>query len=1248
MSQESWPPIFDALHDMVVVAHRDTLQVVYANRATLHETGHSQETLCAHTFPDLFAAQHRATLRTLVPQMSPNQAESRAWFTAALLMQDGRPLPVEIRISSATLDDEPHLVCVMREAHNWWPVQQELARLDELNQKIISEAPIGIFTFDHNGLVTQVNQAQLDINRVSGARPQDFLGMQIIDNPTIHKNNLDEPLRRVLEGVPFQREIEEFVTRYDEIISIRVQGTPLFDGAGQVVGGLVLVEDITERKQTEKQLRDSEGRFRSLVQGMPDLLFRFDREGRFIDYEPGENIALFSEPEQFLGQPAPTDALPFIRRVFETDEPQIHEYSHMLDDGEHFYEARLMRSGPDEVLAVVRDVTEHVHANVQILKNEQMMRLLLNASSDDSAILIDTNWTIMTINDVAARRFGNEPADMVGTRLLDYYPSEVYGERFAQGERILRRGESVRFEDRRAGMDFDSRGYPILDANGKVIGAALFARDITDRKQAEAALQRKEDLLQGVARATSRLLVPGKLDESIREALAILSEYAQVDRIYVFENHPHPESGDPAATFRFEWVKDGLVPYLDDPELNPFAWEAFGLGRWHALLSRGETLCSLVRNLPPDEQPILTSRGSKSIVITPIFVDDLFWGFIGFDDPQAERIWPDDEISALRLLAASIGAAIKRQQNEDNLRRERNIAETLRDVGNVLTSTLDLDDVLARLLEQVQRVVPYEAANIMLVSDGMARIVYHRRYDTVGQDPAEVGRISYRIQDTPNLRTMAESRAPLVVADVQNHPGWLHSPQTAWIRSWLGAPIVVKGEVVALFSLDSAQVNFYSDEHKVLLAPFVQQARIAFENAQLYRQIQEQADQLKASLEQRNLLYEAAQDILSTLELNDVLARLAEHMATIARASRVYICQYDAVDICSTVMAAYPADTALPACNGRAGAGELGKLRETRDIIQTRRGIIITRAEVPSDLFDNTCLRDAHTVMLVPLYSQDRLMGIAVICDTRPDRVHTDADITLCQTLAAQAAIAIEQATLFANIQELERIKSEMIRIASHDLGGPLTRLHTLIALMEEQLAGLVDSHQLHYFEMMWKAQAQMQQIVTDILSLERIEAHQQAMEPVVWPALIRHVVDGVQTDLETSQHTLTVECQDALPAVKGNPLQMQQALANLVQNAIKYTPPQGAIVVRAFASDYGDKPGIRVEVVDNGPGIPSDQQSYVFEPFFRTPQAIDRAIPGTGLGLSLVKSAITYHGGNVYVHSAEGEGATFGFWVPV
>ncbi|MEW6577834.1 MAG: GAF domain-containing protein, partial [Chloroflexota bacterium] len=508
------------------------------------------------------------------------------------------------------------------------------------------------------------------------------------------------------------------------------------------------------------------------------------------------------------------------------------------------------------------------------------------------------------------------------------------------------------------------------------------------RIRAEDALRLSEStsraLLEGVSRATSRLLAIHDLDAAINEALALLGESLEVSRVFIFRTHPHPSSGEMAASLAYEWVRAGLISGLGLPEYQNMDFHALGIEDIYERLSAGEMIDGSDPALRQALVNLPLSDLIPSFLVVPIFAQGEYWGSIGFEHRDLGWHWQEEHRSALRTLANSLGAAIARHQAEVRLRQERDFAELLRDTALALTSTLELDDVLARMLDQVGRIIPYEVANVFLIEGDTAHLVRRQATDPARRDPS-AGESRMVLADFPLLRQVVYQQEPCVIADVHQDPDWRFVPGTEYIRSWLAVPIVNRGQVLGLFGLDSTQPDFYGPEHVRLISP-----------------------------------------------------------------------------------------------------------------------------------------------------------------------------------IATQAGIALANARLFADIQSLEQIKSQMIRLASHDLRSPLTRVALLVERLLARTDAARDPRNTQDLLRIREATNSMERLVDQVLSLEMIEARRHTLEAVDWYNLTAQAIDALRPELEAKAQQLTLACPDDLPAIQGDPAQLYHAAYNLLHNAIKYTPAGGSIEVRA------------------------------------------------------------------------------------
>ncbi|MCA1847689.1 MAG: PAS domain S-box protein, partial [Actinobacteria bacterium] len=239
------------------------------------------------------------------------------------------------------------------------------------------------------------------------------------------------------------------------------------------------------------------------------------------------------------------------------------------------------------------------------------------------------------------------------------------------------------------------------------------ARDVTERKRAEEELRRREAILRAVAFAAERFLKKAaSWEESIEEVLERLGRAAEVSRVYIFENY-RGEDGELWGTQRYEWVATGVSSQMDNPLMEAIPYRAAGYGRWVELLSRGELVHGHTREFPEEEQPELREQDILSIVIVPIFVEEEWWGFIGFDECLAEREWSVAEIDALKAAADTLGAAIGRMRAERALRESEERFRATFEQAAVGVAHIGLDGSWLRVNQKLCEIVGYTREELL-------------------------------------------------------------------------------------------------------------------------------------------------------------------------------------------------------------------------------------------------------------------------------------------------------------------------------------------------------------------------------------------------------------------------------------------------------------------------------------------------------------------------------------------------------
>ncbi len=240
--------------------------------------------------------------------------------------------------------------------------------------------------------------------------------------------------------------------------------------------------------------------------------------------------------------------------------------------------------------------------------------------------------------------------------------------------------------------------------------------------------------------------------------------------------------------------------------------------------------------------------GTRLGFAVPLRIGDAVMGVLGVQSDRVDALTLQDR-QVLQTLAAQVSIALHNARLYETEQRRRHLAESLERAGRELSRSLDLDEVLVRILDQLATVVPYERCSIMLAQDGVLRIVAQRGFPE--ERVAKEARVIIREDDV--FLKMAETRRPVVIDDVTQVEGWQFLEGLRINKSWMGVPLVSQDDVIGMFSITRPEAAAFSEEEALLASAFASQAAVALQNARLYDELHrayqrlERLDETKAN-----------------------------------------------------------------------------------------------------------------------------------------------------------------------------------------------------------------------------------------------------------------------------------------------------------------------------------------------------------------------------------------------------------------
>ncbi|NNJ52731.1 MAG: PAS domain S-box protein [Ignavibacteriaceae bacterium] len=433
---------------------------------------------------------------------------------------------------------------------------------------------------------------------------------------------------------------------------------------------------------SEKQI----AQLKSLTDFSLDVLFRISSTGKIIFVSPSIEELIGYKPEEMIGTsfknyiPSNTLSEYFssMKKLLKEKELIVFSADLVNKSGEMIpaeITGRVVSENGKKIgQGSIRSIISRIKAEEQIRSSEETFRAVWE-NSQDGMRLSDENGNIYLCNEAFSELVGKSREELEGKPVSVLYPvasakivMEDYSKNF-NNERVLKQQEAeVQLWNDKT-VYFEITNSFILNADKRKFLLSIF-RDISQRKIDELLIKKKDYLLQGIADATKALMTVLDENEGFSTALSVLGKAADVNRVYIYQHQMQSIKNEMYFSLQYEWVSEGTEYQMENPLFQRIPYSRFSPLKFYENFSQGKSLKFIISELNKEAQQSFLDKNIKSILLVPILVDEIYWGFIGFDEMHTNRIWTDDEESILITMAATIGAFIKRNLFKNALLRK--------------------------------------------------------------------------------------------------------------------------------------------------------------------------------------------------------------------------------------------------------------------------------------------------------------------------------------------------------------------------------------------------------------------------------------------------------------------------------------------------------------------------------------------------------------------------------------------------
>lgn len=572
------------------------------------------------------------------------------------------------------------------------------------------------------------------------------------------------------------------------------------------------------------------------------------------------------------------------------------------------------------------------------------------------------------------------------------------------------------------------------------------------------------------------------------------------------------------------------------------------------------------------------------------------------------------DLAFLARQVETLADVLARVEAERQQRKKEGRFQALYSVSRLLGSSLDLQVVLDQVMDAIIHLTAAERGFLMLRDDDGGLTVKAAR----NLDQKTLTSDNFKFSRTV-VNQVLDTGRPILTTNAAEDPRF--SGQASIIgqalRSIMATPLRARGEVIGVVYVDNRMMaGLFNEDDLAALDTFAGQAAVALDNARLFGETDQQ---LQARVEQLTQLRRIDRMLNETLDADKAMQITLEWACRLSNAVSGHL---------GLLQGDPPRVRALHHYGLEPGAAP----PELLDLAYPGvRQVIATGKPLTTD--------SGQAAAIVPIIRETKVLGVVVIRHAGGE-AFTPEQQDLIERMVARAAVAIENARLYAAVQSADRAKSEFVGIVAHDLKVPMTSIagYSDLTLM----LGGISERQQEFLKRIKDTVKRMEALVSDLADISRIESGHFFMDEtrVSVAEIVQALRDGTMTQMQQYRHQYVEDIEPDLPDMHVDYYRLLQVLTNLVSNAYKYTPDGGTITLRIRRA------GRRVafSVQDTGIGLSSEAIAMLGTKFWRSEDDFTRSRPGTGLGFAITRSLVEQMGSHIHITSQPGQGSTFSF----